>query len=436
MTVLMTADAVGGVWSYALGLCAALPEIRFVLATLGPRPATAQRAAVARLGNVTFVESDFRLEWMEGGQADVAASWRWLDALAERHGADLVHVNGYAQVPRNAARPVVCVAHSDVSSWWRAVHGRAAPVEWGEYRRQVCAGLRAASRVVAPTGAVLDDLRREYGMPPSGAAIIPNGIDIEAFSPYPKRPVIMAAGRIWDEAKNLRLLGEIAPALAWSVEIAGETAHPEHGVVRLRHARALGVLGPAEMRRRLGEAAIFAAPARYEPFGLGILEAAAAGCALVLGDIASLRETWDGAAIFLPPDHAGRWRAALARLIGDRDERERLAAAARARAERFTIAAYRRALPRALSRADRLGRAAGRVMAKIVLFCHSLRSDWNHGNAHFLRGVAGELRRRGFAVEAFEPADGWSARNLAADQGPRALDRVARRLSGPAGDGL
>lgn len=60
-------------------------------------------------------------------------------------------------------------------------------------------------------------------------------------------------------------------------------------------------------------------------------------------------------------------------------------------------------------------------MAKIVLFCHSLRSDWNHGNAHFLRGIAGELRRRGFGVEAFEPADGWSARNLVADLGPAAL---------------
>jgi spore maturation protein CgeB len=61
-------------------------------------------------------------------------------------------------------------------------------------------------------------------------------------------------------------------------------------------------------------------------------------------------------------------------------------------------------------------------MAKIALFCHSLRSDWNHGNAHFLRGIAGELRRRGFTVTAFEPENGWSARNLAADQGPQALD--------------
>ncbi len=60
-------------------------------------------------------------------------------------------------------------------------------------------------------------------------------------------------------------------------------------------------------------------------------------------------------------------------------------------------------------------------MAKIVLFCHSLRSDWNHGNAHFLRGIATELRGRGFDVQAFEPENGWSAVNLAKDAGPAAL---------------
>jgi spore maturation protein CgeB len=61
-------------------------------------------------------------------------------------------------------------------------------------------------------------------------------------------------------------------------------------------------------------------------------------------------------------------------------------------------------------------------MPKLVLFCHSLRSDWNHGNAHFLRGVLSECRRRGMTVRAYEAADSWSARNLAAEQGEAALD--------------
>jgi spore maturation protein CgeB len=58
---------------------------------------------------------------------------------------------------------------------------------------------------------------------------------------------------------------------------------------------------------------------------------------------------------------------------------------------------------------------------RIVLFCHSLLSDWNHGNAHFLRGIVGELKRRGHEVRVFEPADGWSLRNLLIDSGEEAI---------------
>ncbi len=63
---------------------------------------------------------------------------------------------------------------------------------------------------------------------------------------------------------------------------------------------------------------------------------------------------------------------------------------------------------------------------RFVLYTHSLASDWNHGNAHFLRGVLRELEARGHATLALEPADGWSRANLLADQGPAALDRFAR----------
>jgi spore maturation protein CgeB len=58
---------------------------------------------------------------------------------------------------------------------------------------------------------------------------------------------------------------------------------------------------------------------------------------------------------------------------------------------------------------------------KYVLFCHSLVSDWNHGNAHFLRGVAAELIGRGHEVVAYEPADGWSRQHLLADGGDAAI---------------
>jgi spore maturation protein CgeB len=67
---------------------------------------------------------------------------------------------------------------------------------------------------------------------------------------------------------------------------------------------------------------------------------------------------------------------------------------------------------------------------KLCLFTHSLRSCWNHGNAHFLRGVVSELVSRGHDVQVFEPADGWSAANLAREQGEAALDEYRAAYPG------
>jgi spore maturation protein CgeB len=63
---------------------------------------------------------------------------------------------------------------------------------------------------------------------------------------------------------------------------------------------------------------------------------------------------------------------------------------------------------------------------RFVMFYHSLVSDWNHGNAHFLRGVARDLLRRGHDVVVYEPADGWSRSNLLADHGSEPLAAFAR----------
>jgi spore maturation protein CgeB len=58
---------------------------------------------------------------------------------------------------------------------------------------------------------------------------------------------------------------------------------------------------------------------------------------------------------------------------------------------------------------------------RFVLFYHSLISDWNHGNAHFLRGVATELVARGHDVRVYEPRNAWSVANLVADHGQAAI---------------
>ncbi|HEX4770722.1 MAG TPA: glycosyltransferase [Bryobacteraceae bacterium] len=63
---------------------------------------------------------------------------------------------------------------------------------------------------------------------------------------------------------------------------------------------------------------------------------------------------------------------------------------------------------------------------RFVIFTHSLVSDWNHGNAHFLRGIASELVSRGHELRIFEPEDGWSRRNLLLEQGENAIEDFER----------
>jgi glycosyltransferase involved in cell wall biosynthesis len=304
---------------------------------MGPRVNQVQRREVAQLENVVFAESDYRLEWMANGGADVVASRRWLLGLIERHGVDVVHINGYAHADLGVDFPVFVVAHSDVLSWWEAVHKRAAPPEWDGYHKRVVAGLAAAARIVAPTSAVLRDIERHYSRLTGNAEVIPNGIDCAVLSALKKMPVVLAAGRIWDAAKNLAALEAVTSRLAWPVEIAGDVEHPESGSSGFANVRVLGRLSPVVLAEHLGRASIFAAPARYEPFGLAILEAAAAGCALVLGDIPSLRENWDGAATFVDPEDRSALQCSISQLIADVDERIRLASAARRRAGRFTL---------------------------------------------------------------------------------------------------
>ncbi|MBL8659252.1 MAG: glycosyltransferase [Rhodospirillales bacterium] len=67
---------------------------------------------------------------------------------------------------------------------------------------------------------------------------------------------------------------------------------------------------------------------------------------------------------------------------------------------------------------------------RFVYFTHSLVSDWNHGNAHFLRGVVRELQARGHQTRLFEPENGWSRANLVAAHGEAAVTRFARRFPG------
>ena len=94
-----------------------------------------------------------------------------------------------------------------------------------------------------------------------------------------------------------------------------------------------------EVHAQLRAARVFVAPAKYEPFGLAILEAAQEFCALVLGDIPTLRELWGGAAIFVPPDEPEAIRATVQELMSMPGRAANLGARAHVRARRYTARA-------------------------------------------------------------------------------------------------
>jgi glycogen(starch) synthase len=335
--ILMTADTIGGVWTYALELIAALDRygIDVVLATMGAPLTRAQAAELARVHNATLEESRFRLEWMPDAWADVDRAGEWLLTLTARHRPALVHLNGYAHAALPWRVPVLVVAHSCVLSWYDAVKHHPAPSEWDEYRRRVRRGLRAAAAVVTPSRTMRDALVRHYG-PVAHGWVIPNGRSTAAHAVSVKEPFILSAGRLWDEGKNIAVLDRIARRVPWPMRVAGAPQHPAGHGAALQHVQPLGNLPAAALDIWYARAAVYALPARYEPFGLSVLEAALAGCALALGDIPSLREIWGDAALWAQPDDADAWCAILGALVADPARRATMGERARARARRYT----------------------------------------------------------------------------------------------------
>ena len=336
LRVLMTADTVGGVWTYALQLAAALNpyDVTVSLATMGSPLNREQWRKAGEIPNVEIFQSRYKLEWMKDPWKDVAAAGEWLLELEERTQPDIVHLNGYAHGALPWKAPTVIVGHSCVLSWWRAVHRSVAPPDWDQYRDAVARGLRAAHMVVAPTRSMLSALFENYGPLPS-TKVIPNGRRLDGSVEWPKQKLVLAAGRLWDRAKNIATLDEAAPKLRWPVFVAGETAEPGGESAAHTHVKYLGHLSAAVLVGWLDRASIYALPARYEPFGLSVLEAALAGCALVLGDIPSLRELWDGAAVFVPPDDTTALIQALNSLADSPERVATLGHKARAAAGRF-----------------------------------------------------------------------------------------------------
>jgi glycosyltransferase involved in cell wall biosynthesis len=306
MKILMTADTLGGVWTYAQELQRAMPEHEFLIETM----------------------EGFKLEWMDDPWDDVDRAGERLLEVERRESPDFIHLNGYAHAALPFRAPKLVVGHSDVLSWWRAVKGERAPESWNTYRRRVEAGLRAADFVVAPSRAMLNALHANYAFNTPSRVIY--NASTRQLTTDAKQHVVFAAGRMWDEAKNLRAVIQAAPRIEAPVKIAGDGGYDAPNVQHL------GKLDRNAMQRAFGEAAIYLFPALYEPFGLSILEAALARCALVIGDIPSLREIWRDAAIFVPPRDVDAIASEVNALLADSDRLDEMRRRAQKRAAMFT----------------------------------------------------------------------------------------------------
>jgi glycogen(starch) synthase len=334
----MTGDTVGGVWTYALELCEALAPhgVQVMLATMGGYPSAQQESAVSAIPNVSLLGSRYKLEWMDEPWADVEASGAWLLDAERQFAPDVIHLNTLVHGHLAFEAPVLLTVHSCVLSWWASVKGGSIPASWNRYRNEVKTSLQAVETITAPSHAMLRTVRDNYGVDPGHCRVIPNGRAKARYRVGPKEDFVLAAGRLWDEGKNISAMERIAAGLPWPVYLAGDHRSPNGTRIELPGCRMLGQLSPQSMADWYARAAIYALPARYEPFGLSALEAALSGCALVLGDIESLREIWGDAAIFVPPDDTDRLAVALRGLMANRPLRKEMARRSFARALTFT----------------------------------------------------------------------------------------------------
>lgn len=340
MRVLMTADAVGGVWTYALDLSRELTAggADVTLAVLGPS-ASAEQADSARQAGVSLIDTRLPLDWLSDSEAEVLAAGAALSRLAAEVGADVLHLNHPALgAAYDGSAPTIAVAHSCVATWWEAVKGdEPLPADFSWRTALVDEGYRRAARVVAPSHAFAEATRTTYALARTPEAIWNGRRPLGRESSGAPVPEVFTAGRLWDEGKDLATLDRAAARLDAPVHAAGPTRGPNGAAVSLNHARPLGSLTEPELAARFAARPVFASAALYEPFGLTALEAAQAGCALVLADIPTFRELWDGAAVFFPPRDDVAAAEAIAAVLDDTSRREAMGLQARERAGRYGV---------------------------------------------------------------------------------------------------
>jgi glycogen(starch) synthase len=330
--VLVTSDTLSGNWTYTRELVSGLVSrgMRVTLVSFGEIPLPQQTMWMDHLHGLEYRPTAFRLDWMEEGQQDLVESSAYLTALVKELKPDLLHLNQLCYGSLPVAVPRVVVAHGDLLTWWKAVHGREPKedqwLRW--YREVVTRGLARASVVVAPSIWMRDTVRECYARA-GHDTVIYNGRNPIFFNPYVgKDDSVLAVGRLLDAGKQVSLLTQHSHPLP--ICIVGADM-PVHGPIRIPirtdvklsvDEMNVALKGPqteAQLRSLYSRASIYAATSRYEPFDMAALEAAFSRCAIVANDIPANREIWSDAVLYFHANDAASLASAIRRLSGQRE---------------------------------------------------------------------------------------------------------------------
>lgn len=332
MHILITSDTVGGVWTYTQELVTGLVRAghRVTLVSFGKLPLPNQTKWMKTLQRLDYRPTEYRLEWMEVSGRDIEESRNYLELLITEVAPDVLHFSQYCYGDLDVDIPKIVVAHSDVVSWWVAVHGcEPEDTPWiHNYRQIVTGGLRGADIVVAPSRWMLEQVSKYYLRPAAGL-VIHNGRNPALFdSKHSKEDFVLSVGRVWDPAKNISLLLERQQETR--IRVVGWEREPgrEDRVRSLSVPSNVELLGPKsqeELQELYARAGIYVGTSRYEPFGLAPLEAALSGCALVMNDNPVFHELWDGAGLFFAKNDSGDLTEKIAALRTDSQLRQQYA---------------------------------------------------------------------------------------------------------------
>src|SRR5258708_36840122 len=165
LRILMTADAVGGVWVHATELARSLCEggNEVMLTVIGPRPRPDQLRPLRSVHGLQLKITDLLLEWMDPAGTDIRRAGQMLRSIADEFQPDLVHLNSFRAGNLNWSAPVLIVAHSCVQTWGRACRpAEPAGAPWPTYCDRVAAGLSAAAAWGPPSRAFRGPISATY----------------------------------------------------------------------------------------------------------------------------------------------------------------------------------------------------------------------------------------------------------------------------------